>query len=53
MSVPPMDPPGSLAGRDADEYQWAEFNLPMDLVMAQPSEPAAPSMFAAGDAEAS
>lgn len=52
MSVPPMEPLGSPTGRDADEYQWAEFNLPMDLVMATPSESEAPVLAAPGNAEA-
>lgn len=52
MSVPPMEPPGSPTGRDADEYQWAEFNLPRDLVMAPPSESEAPALGASGNAEA-
>lgn len=52
MSVPPMETLGSPAGRDADEYQWAEFNLPMDLVMAQPSESEAACMSAPGPVEA-
>jgi hypothetical protein len=52
MSEPSMESLGSPTGRDTDEYQWAEFNLPMDLVMAQPSESGAPSMGAAAVAEA-
>lgn len=51
MSVPPMESLGSPIGRDTDEYQWAEFNLPMDLVMAPPSESDAPSVGAAAAAE--
>ena len=39
MNVPAIDLQTSLAGRDADEYQWAEFNLPSDL-MAEPAETA-------------
>lgn len=28
----PANTPESTSGRDADEYQWAEFNLPSDFV---------------------
>ena len=32
MNLPANDSPDSPGGRDADEYQWAEFNLPSDLM---------------------
>lgn len=35
MNLPANDSPESLGGRDADEYQWAEFNLPSDLMADQ------------------
>lgn len=40
MNAPAIDLEYSPAGRDADEYQWAEFNLPSDL-MAESSAEAA------------
>ncbi len=35
MNLPANDSQDSPGGRDADEYQWAEFNLPSDLMADQ------------------
>lgn len=35
MNLPENDSLNSPGGRDADEYQWAEFNLPSDLMADQ------------------
>lgn len=32
MNQPAIESPDSPSGRDAEEYQWAEFNLPSDLI---------------------
>jgi hypothetical protein len=40
VSVPEIETPNSAAGRDADDYQWAEFNLPADLKTDHAAAPA-------------
>ncbi|MEO8136807.1 MAG: hypothetical protein ABI831_22885 [Betaproteobacteria bacterium] len=38
MSVPPSAVPDPSDGREVEDYQWAEFNLPSDLVTIGPAD---------------
>jgi hypothetical protein len=46
MNVPAIESPDSPFGRDAEEYQWAEFNLPSDLIADHSADSATAQMLA-------
>jgi hypothetical protein len=46
MNQPAIESQDSPTGRDAEEYQWAEFNLPSDLIADHSAEAVSAPMLA-------